>query len=419
MPSRICTARSSDGSLTAANRSPRIGSAAKPISNNGRRPQICARRPTHGDSAATMSLRHDDAGRDDDRRPMRRAHGHRAADQRQHGGIGEMEQQQAAGEDQKRPIVHQRSRLNRGFVDFAVRRRAVRPLGIDFVVGDRAQRDQRGHQQQHGDDEHGARGKQITAGAHGGRRQAVADGCEARIASEPLADRRVTDEAEADRRDRRAEHATRQRVQDRSRQHHRKDRQHRIAQGADADRHDRNAGDEALGSGGIDQGAARHLSDQRNEARRRLHEPDIDLGPALRGEINRDERPESGLHVGDEENEPIEPAQAALRRRERRLGPLRAVGRARCLRRRLAPCGSGRSRKRRDGFSGQDTSPAVVSSGADLVRQRWPPDRGPSTSVIARSCAAIRAVARACRAHRGRRWASPPDIRARPSPGRA
>ena len=47
-----------------------------------------------------------------------------------------MKQQQAAGEDEKRPIMHQRTRLNRWSVDFAVRRRAVRPLGIDFLAGD-------------------------------------------------------------------------------------------------------------------------------------------------------------------------------------------------------------------------------------------------------------------------------------------
>jgi len=64
------------------------------------------------------------------------------------------------------------------------------------------------------------------------------------------------------------------------------------------------------------------LPDERNETRSRQDEPDVDLGPVLRSEINRDERPESGLYVGDEKNEPIEPAQAALRRRQRRLGAL-------------------------------------------------------------------------------------------------
>ena len=52
-PSSNCTTTSSSGLVTVANRRPRTGSAANPISSSGRRPQICARCPTHGDSAAT------------------------------------------------------------------------------------------------------------------------------------------------------------------------------------------------------------------------------------------------------------------------------------------------------------------------------------------------------------------------------
>ena len=172
-----------------------------------------------------------------------------------------------------------------------------------------------GTSRQHGDDENGARGNQIPAGAHRGRRQAVADRGKAGVASEPFADRGVADQAEADRRHGRAEHAAGERMQHRSRQHHGKDRPRGIAEGACANRRHRNAGDKALRAGGIDQRAAGHLPDQRDETGRRQNEPDIDLGPSLRGEIDRDERSESGLHVGDEENEPIEPAQAPPRRR--------------------------------------------------------------------------------------------------------
>ena len=93
-----------------------------------------------------------------------------------------------------------------------------------------------GTEQQRGDEEHGARREKIAAGAHRGRRQPVADGGEAGIAAEPLADRRVSDQAEADRRHGRAEHATCQRVQHRGRQHDREDRQRRIGERADADR---------------------------------------------------------------------------------------------------------------------------------------------------------------------------------------
>jgi hypothetical protein len=54
-PSRIWTTTTHDGFVTVANRRPRIGKAAKPTISNGRRPQSCARIPTHGDMAATTN----------------------------------------------------------------------------------------------------------------------------------------------------------------------------------------------------------------------------------------------------------------------------------------------------------------------------------------------------------------------------
>ena len=165
--------------------------------------------------------------------------------------------------------------------------------------------------------------KQITAGAHHRRRQAVADRGEAGVAAESRADRGMADQAEADRGHGRAEHAACQRVQDRSRQHDREDRQRRIGQGGDADGDDGDAGDHPFRTGGIDDGAAGHLAEQRHDARRRLHEADIELRPALPGQVDRHERAETGLHVGDEEDEPIEPAQAARRWPQRRLAACR------------------------------------------------------------------------------------------------
>ena len=68
----------------------------------------------------------------------------------------------------------------------------------------------------------------------------VADGCEAGIAAEPLADRRVPDEAEADRRHGRAEHATRGGMQRRGGKDDREDRhQASIGEGADGDERNR------------------------------------------------------------------------------------------------------------------------------------------------------------------------------------
>jgi hypothetical protein len=53
------------------------------------------------------------------------------------------------------------------------------------------------------------------------------------------------------------------------------------------------------------------LPNQRDKARRRQNEPDIELGPSLRGEIDRDEGSKAGLYIGDKKDEPIEAAQAA------------------------------------------------------------------------------------------------------------
>src|SRR5581483_10051460 len=64
----------------------------------------------------------------------------------------------------------------------------------------------------------------------------------------------------------------------------------------------------------IDDGAARHLPDQPDDAADRQHQADLRLRPLLRGQIHRDERAKTGLHVGEEENEPVEPAQALFGR---------------------------------------------------------------------------------------------------------
>jgi hypothetical protein len=74
------------------------------------------------------------------------------------------------------------------------------------------------------------------------------------------------------------------------------------------------------------------LSDQGDETGGGEHKSDIDLRPFLRGEKDRDERPETGLHVGDKENEPVEAAQAARRRRQRWFAAVRLrAGRRRGL----------------------------------------------------------------------------------------
>ena len=86
--------------------------------------------------------------------------------------------------------------------------------------------------------------------------------------------------------------------------------QHHGAHGDDDHRRHREA---PRRSCSIHNGAARDLADQRDEAADGEQEADIDLRPFLLGQVDRDEGTEPGLHVGDGEHEPVEPAQAGAR----------------------------------------------------------------------------------------------------------
>jgi hypothetical protein len=118
-------------------------------------------------------------------------------------------------------------------------------------------------------------------------------------------------------------------MHDRRREHHGEDRQRRVSQRAAANRPDRNSGNQPFGARRVDQRSARHLRNQGYETGRRKHETNVDLRPFLRGEKNRDERPKAGLYVGNKKDEPIESAQTAARRRERRLDRIGSPGRGR------------------------------------------------------------------------------------------
>jgi len=102
-------------------------------------------------------------------------------------------------------------------------------------------------------------------------------------------------------------------MQDGGRKHHRKDRDGGVSERSNADRADTDAGDNALGAGGVNKCAARHLADQGGKAGRRQDEADVDLRPLLRGEVDRNKGAEARLHVGDKKDEPIKSAQAARR----------------------------------------------------------------------------------------------------------
>jgi len=65
------------------------------------------------------------------------------------------------------------------------------------------------------------------------------------------------------------------------------------------------------------------LPGQRHQASDRENEADVDLRPLLRRQVDGDERTKAGLDVGDKENEPVQTAQAARRRRQRRFAATR------------------------------------------------------------------------------------------------
>jgi hypothetical protein len=60
-----------------------------------------------------------------------------------------------------------------------------------------------------------------------------------------------------------------------------KQRQQRIRHGSGSDPAQREGGDQPLRARRIDQRAARHLADQRDDAAEREHQPDVGLGPLL------------------------------------------------------------------------------------------------------------------------------------------
>ena len=102
-------------------------------------------------------------------------------------------------------------------------------------------------------------------------------------------------------------------MQNRGGQDNGKDRPNGIRECAHANGRHGQPGNEPLRSRRIDQSATGHLARQRDETTHRKDETDFDLCPFLRRQIDRDERAETGLHVGEEKNEPVETAQTATR----------------------------------------------------------------------------------------------------------
>jgi hypothetical protein len=84
---------------------------------------------------------------------------------------------------------------------------------------------------------------------------------------------------------------------------------------AQADRGHRKHANQARGTQRIDQRPAGHLTDERHQAAGCQNKTDVELRPGVRGQIDRDERPEAGLDVVEEKGEPVKAARACPRRR--------------------------------------------------------------------------------------------------------
>ena len=344
MPSNTCTATSRYGSLTVANSRPRIASAAKPSSSSGRRPHCCALRPTDGEVSATMAC-----GTTMQAAISTGAHwlDRVVTTPAISGSIAALASCSSSTLPAKISSGRWRIRLQTLVALASATSRTTAPCARAASISRsriRISASKVGIARMKVTRNTERLDKQIAAGAHHGRGDAVAERGIAGVAPEPLADRKRPDQAEADRGNRRTEHATRGGVQGRGGHHHRKDRPRRISERADADGRNRKARHQPFGARGIDDGAARHLSDQADDAADRQHKADLDLGPFLRRQIDRDERPEPGLHIGEKEDEPVEAAQALARRSGD--GPLWPAAR----RRRIAADRPRRDRRHRSGL---------------------------------------------------------------------
>ena len=88
----------------------------------------------------------------------------------------------------------------------------------------------------------------------------------------------------------------------------------RVGQGADTDSRDGDAGDpDRCRPRGINERAAGHLGDERNETSRGQDEADVDLCHFRVVKKTETNGPRAGLHIGDEEDEPIKAREGCAR----------------------------------------------------------------------------------------------------------
>jgi hypothetical protein len=160
--------------------------------------------------------------------------------------------------------------------------------------------------------------------AHRARCDRVAEREESGVASEPGREPRVADQSETDRGEHGADQAARDRVEQLCDEDGPEPGPEREHERAAADREHSDRRERALRAHAIDNGSRGYLKPESCERSGGEDQPDVALAPGHRREVGGHERPPSGLHVGEEEREGVERAQAAPRR-QRRLGVERYV----------------------------------------------------------------------------------------------
>ena len=233
------------------NNSPRTGNAAKPISSSGRRPHRCAQRPTEGeDTATTICGTTIQAATNVVAHALERLVTTLAIS----GSMAAFANWKTATHPAK---------VNSGRWVKSVRKAgrsgslfshpAVGAHGVDLVRGDMSERNEGGNDQRSGDQEDRLLRPEISDCTHARGRETVPDRGEAGVAAEPFAAGGMTDESEADRRDRRTHQAAGRGVEDLRAENGRKDRPERDHQRAHADRDHCECGEPPFPPHGIDE----------------------------------------------------------------------------------------------------------------------------------------------------------------------
>ena len=187
---------------------------------------------------------------------------------------------------------------------------------VDVARVDQRDRAKRGDSQERGDPEDRARRHGVAHQPHEGRGREVAGRVELAISPQAPPELAPPDHPERERHDGGAHHARRHAVKRLRREDERQARAKR-KDDRRGGRGQEGAGEErALVARRIHPGADRDLTQHASQPAEGEREPDGACAQALRRQDDRDERPDAGLHVGQEEVQAVEAAQTPGRGHE-------------------------------------------------------------------------------------------------------